>query len=55
MKNYEKKNIRREEAEQRTLEWTKLSPREKLDSLIKRGHGSCKQAEKLREILEEEE
>lgn len=38
---------RREEAFERNKEWQGLTDKEKLDSLIKRGHGHCKQAERL--------
>jgi len=39
---------RREEAEERNDKWAALSDSDKLTSLKRRGHGHCKQADKLR-------
>jgi len=44
MKSKEQKRL---EAEERNARWRAMSDKEKLRSLIERGHGNCKQAKKL--------
>ena len=52
MTNRERKEQKRGEAWDRNAAWAQLSDAEKLASLEARGHGHCKQAEQLREAID---
>lgn len=42
---------RQDEAYDRNAVWARLSDEEKLASLVERGHGHCRQAQKLRDKI----
>ena len=46
---------RREEAEERNARYAAMSDHQKLAYIVRRGHGHCKQADKLRAKIAKEE